>query len=57
VKVYIDQILFWVFAGVEGVVVKVKGNQVSLRIESLQTRLSMTVPRHILSRFQPLSQE
>jgi transcription antitermination factor NusG len=38
-------------AGMEGVVLKIKGNQVSLRIESLQAQLSMTVPRYMLASF------
>ena len=44
-------------AGLEGVVLKIKGNQVSLRMESLQVQLSMTVPRRMLTRFEPLCQE
>jgi transcriptional antiterminator RfaH len=35
-------------AGMEGVVLKVKGNQISLRLESLQAQLSMSVPRGML---------
>ncbi len=38
--------------GMEGVVVKVKGNQVSIRIESLQAQLSVTVPGRILTGFE-----
>lgn len=40
-------------AGMEGVVVKVKNNQVSLRLESLQAQLSMTVPRGMLTCIEP----
>lgn len=39
-------------AGMEGVVVMVKGSRVLLRIKSLQAQLSMTVPRRLLSRFE-----
>jgi transcription antitermination factor NusG len=38
-------------AGMEGVVVKIKGNQVSIRIESLQTQLLMTVSRRMVTGF------
>jgi transcription antitermination factor NusG len=37
--------------GLEGLVVQVKGNQISLRIESLQAQLTMTVTRQILTRY------
>ncbi|MCC5906680.1 MAG: UpxY family transcription antiterminator [Balneolaceae bacterium] len=41
-------------AGMGGVVIKVKGNQVSLRLESLQARLSMTVPTGMLTRYESI---
>ena len=43
-------------AGMEGVVLKVKGNEVSLRIKSLRAQLTMTVPRRMLTRFEPVLQ-
>lgn len=36
-------------AGMEAIIIMVKGKRVLLRIESLQAQLSMTVPRHILT--------
>jgi transcriptional antiterminator RfaH len=39
-------------AGIEGVIVKVKGNRILLRIESIQAQLSMTVPGRLLSHFE-----
>ncbi|MGF1669481.1 MAG: UpxY family transcription antiterminator [Balneolaceae bacterium] len=41
-------------AGLEGVVLKVKGNEVCLRIETLQAQLSMTVPHHLLTCLKPV---
>lgn len=40
--------------GMEGVVLKVKGNQVSLRIDSLQAQISMTVPHGMLTHLEPV---
>lgn len=37
-------------SGLEGVVVQVRGDQISLRIESLQSQLSVTVPRRMINR-------
>jgi transcription antitermination factor NusG len=37
--------------GLEGFVMRVKGNQISLRVESLHTQLSVTVSRHILTHY------
>jgi len=40
--------------GLEGIVVKIKGNQISIRLESLQAQLSVTVPGHMLRCFDPV---
>jgi len=41
--------------GMEGVVLKVKGNQVSLRLDSLQAQVSMTVSHGMLTRLEPVA--
>ncbi len=43
--------------GMEGVVIKVNGNQVSLRLESLQAQLSMTIPRGMLTNFESVNKK
>jgi len=40
-------------AGLEGVVLKVLGNRITLCLEGLKTQLSVTVPPHILSLITP----